>query len=81
MGEERKEEGMGKKMREGRRKVCLLLDGGLVTPCPCLSPHSSVAPCPSIKKYAPAAVSGTRPQRQTIFGSFIRSFFAILRVF
>jgi len=31
-GEERKEEGRGKKMREGRRKVCLLLNGGLVTP-------------------------------------------------
>jgi len=31
-GRERKEEGIGKKMREGRRKVCLLLNGGLVTP-------------------------------------------------
>jgi len=31
-GEEKKEEGRGKKMREGRRKVCLLLNGGLVTP-------------------------------------------------
>ena len=31
-GEERKEEGRGKKMTEGRRKVCLLLNGGLVTP-------------------------------------------------
>jgi len=31
-GEERKEKGRGKKMREKRRKVCLLLNGGLVTP-------------------------------------------------
>ena len=30
-GEVRKEEG-SVKMREGRRKVCLLLNGGLVTP-------------------------------------------------
>ena len=30
-GEKRKE-GRGEKMREGRRKVCLLLNGGLVTP-------------------------------------------------
>ena len=34
MGKERKgrSRGEGKKMREGRRKVCLLLNGGLVTP-------------------------------------------------
>jgi len=31
-GEERREEGRGKKMREWRRKVRLLLNGALVTP-------------------------------------------------
>jgi len=37
MGKERrgKGEGSGKKMREGRRRVCLLLNGGLVTPLLC----------------------------------------------
>jgi len=34
MGKERrgKRRGGGREMREGRRKVCLLLNGGLVTP-------------------------------------------------
>jgi len=38
MGKERTGRRRGKKMREGRRKVCLLLNGGLVTPLIQLSP-------------------------------------------